>query len=68
MQQYPLTGEYARYGSFDKLGEENQEQLKELMIEIASKSHKDNSIAQNRRFIQYGMDSVLLEKARSFDE
>ena len=63
MQQYPLTGEYARYGSFDKLGEENQEQLKELMIEIASKSHKDNSIAQKiGDLYNMGMDSVLLEK------
>ena len=33
----PLTGEYSRYGSFDKLAENNREQLKGLIEEIAAK-------------------------------
>ncbi len=63
MKQYPLTGEYARYGSFDKLGEENQEQLKQLITEIAAKSHKNSSVAQKiGDLYTLGMDSMLLEQ------
>jgi len=41
MKLNPLTGEYSRYGSFDKLGEENQKQLKELITGIAAKKQKE---------------------------
>ncbi len=33
---HPLTDEYARFGSFDKLAEDNREQLKVLIEEIAA--------------------------------
>jgi putative endopeptidase len=38
--------EYARYGSFDKLGEDNQKQLKDLITGIAAKKHDKESIPQ----------------------
>lgn len=42
----PLTDEYARYGQFDALRENNREQLKELVIEQAKKKSKPGSNAQ----------------------
>jgi len=60
---YPLTAEYARYGSFDKLGEDNQLQLKELIMELASNKNKKESIAPKiGDLYNLGMDSVLLQK------
>ena len=35
MKNNPLTGEYSRFGSFDKLAENNRKQLRELIEEIA---------------------------------
>lgn len=42
----PLTGEYARFGSFDKLGEQNREQLKGLIEEIAANPAKPGTISR----------------------
>ena len=42
----PLTDEYARYGQFDALRENNREQLKELVLEQAAKKSKPGSNAQ----------------------
>ncbi|MBR1809487.1 MAG: M13 family metallopeptidase [Paludibacteraceae bacterium] len=46
MEQNPLTAEYSRFGSFDKLAENNRKQLNELIEDIASKQHKKGSIEQ----------------------
>ena len=46
MANNPLTPEYSRFGSFDKLGLQNLEQVNGLIQEIASKSHKQGSIEQ----------------------
>ena len=46
MALHPLTAEYARYGSFDKLAEDNREQLKGLIEEITSKENEQGSLAQ----------------------
>ena len=46
MDLHPLTAEYARYGSFDKLAEDNREQLKGLIEEITSKENEQGSLAQ----------------------
>lgn len=40
IQAHPLTDEYSRFGSFDMLNENNREQLKGLIAELADK--KDN--------------------------
>ena len=37
MKKFPLTGEYSRFGSFDKLAEDNREQLRHLIEDIAAK-------------------------------
>ncbi len=46
MEKHPLTGEYSRFGSFDKLAEDNREQLKELIEGIAAHSAAQGSIEQ----------------------
>ena len=46
MAANPLTDEYSRFGTFDQLAENNREQLKGLISEIASKEHEQGSVAQ----------------------
>ncbi len=46
MANNPLTAEYSRFGSFDKLGEENTKQVNELIAEIASVKSTQGTIAQ----------------------
>ena len=46
MAANPLTDEYSRFGTFDQLAENNREQLKGLIAEIASKEHEQGSVAQ----------------------
>ena len=46
MANNPLTPEYSRFGSFDKLGLQNLEQVNGLIQEIASQKHEQGSIAQ----------------------
>jgi len=64
MKNNPLTGEYARFGSFDLLRENNLEQLKTLVTEIASKGGKEGTIEQKiSDLYNIAMDSVQLNKA-----
>ena len=46
MTNNPLGDEYARYGSFDVLAENNQAQLKELVTKIAAQKNTPGSIEQ----------------------
>ena len=46
MAAHPLTDEYSRFGSFDQLAENNREQLKGLIGEIAAQEHEQGSVAQ----------------------
>ena len=46
MVNNPLTAEYSRFGSFDKLALNNLEQVNGLIQELASKSHSKGSVAQ----------------------
>jgi len=46
MAANPLTPEYARFGSFDKLALNNLEQVNGLIQEIASEKHKPGSVGQ----------------------
>ena len=48
IKQNPLKPEYARYGSFDKLREDNQKQLKDL-IELMLYQELYNRRCRNRR-------------------
>ena len=46
MKNNPLPNEYSRFGSFDKLGLNNLEQVNGLFADIAAKQHKMGSIPQ----------------------
>jgi len=46
MAAHPLTDEYSRFGTFDLLAENNREQLKGLIGEIAAAQHEQGTIAQ----------------------
>jgi putative endopeptidase len=63
MKKYPLTAEYARYGSFDKLAEDNQARLKELIGELVAKQNTPGSIPDKiATLYRLGMDSVKLQQ------
>lgn len=46
MDNHPLTGEYARFGMFDQLAENNRKQLRSLIEELAAKKSEPGSVAQ----------------------
>ena len=46
MKNHPLTGEYSRFGSFDKLAEDNREQQRTLIAEIAAQENAAGTVAQ----------------------
>ena len=46
MADNPITDEYSRYGSFDKLAENNREQLKNLIDEIVAADNEFGTNAQ----------------------
>lgn len=63
MKNNPLTGEYARFGSFDKLAENNRKQLRELIEEIAAKTADKGTVEQKiGDLYNLAMDSVKLNK------
>ena len=46
MKNHPLAPEYARFGSFDVVAENNREQIKTLIEELAHENHSKGSVAQ----------------------
>ena len=61
MKKHPLTNEYSRFGSFDMLAENNREQLKGLIVEIAAGQNAQGTIGQKIGDIyNLAMDSVKL--------
>ena len=46
MKDNPLKPEYARFGSFDAVAENNREQIKTLIEELAGKKNEKGSVAQ----------------------
>ena len=61
MKKHPLTNEYSRFGSFDMLAENNREQLKGLIVEIAAGQNAQGTIDQKIGDIyNLAMDSVKL--------
>lgn len=46
MKNHPLAPEYARFGSFDEVAENNREQIKTLIEELATENHSCGSVAQ----------------------
>ena len=60
-KNHPLTAEYARFGSFDELAENNRKQMQTLITEIASKQNAPGSIEQKiGDLYNIVMDSVKL--------
>lgn len=63
MKANPLPDEYSRYGSFDKLQEDNDKMLHSLLNELAKVKNQQGSIAQKiGDFYAAGMDSAKIEK------
>ena len=63
MKKHPLTNEYSRFGSFDMLAENNREQLKGLIVEIAAGQTAQGTIGQKIGDIyNLAMDSVKLNE------
>ena len=61
MKKHPLTNEYSRFGSFDMLAENNREQLKGLIVDIAAGQNAQGTIGQKIGDIyNLAMDSVKL--------
>lgn len=59
MKNHPLTDEYSRFGSFDMLAENNREQLKGLIEELAQKQNEQGTVAQKiGDLYNIAMDSV----------
>lgn len=60
----PIPPEYSQYGAFHVLYDQNQEDLKSLVMEVSSdKSVQKGSVNQKiRDFYNSGMDTVLIEK------
>lgn len=57
----PMKDEYARYGSFDQLAEENQKQVKGLIEDLGKTEHKQGSVEQKiGDLFAIGMDSAKL--------
>ena len=44
MKKNPLTGEYARYGSFEQVGELNKQQMKSLIEDLSTKTFDKGSV------------------------
>ena len=63
MVNNPLTGEYSRFGTFDKLGLQNLEQVNGLIQELAAESHEKGSVAQKiGDFYNLSMDTARRDK------
>ncbi len=63
MKKHPLTAEYARFGTFDQLAEDNQVRLKDLVTELAAKQNTPGSIPDKiATLYKLGMDSVKLQQ------
>lgn len=61
IKAHPLTDEYARFGTFDQLGENNRKQLHDLIVGLASKENEPGTIEQKiGDLYNIVMDSVRL--------
>lgn len=63
MQKNPLKPEYARFGTFDQLMENNQKQIRELVEEVNAIPQAEGSIGQKVGMLfGLGMDSMKLNE------
>lgn len=81
MEKNPLPGEYSRYGAFDQLRETSQNQLKTLIVDLASNVDKETGLAKkigllynmamdSNKLNGQGMEPVrpLLEQVQGFED
>ena len=62
-KSHPLTAEYSRFGSFDKLQEDNNERLRSLIDSVAAQQNEPGSIAQKiADLYNSAMDSANLNE------
>ena len=63
MKQNPLPAAYSRYGSFDRLGEENNKRINGILSELLNNTYAKGSIEQKLSDLyKLAMDSVRREK------
>lgn len=63
MAKNPLSGEYSRYGAFDKLRETSQDQLKTLITDLAANESKETGLKQKIGMLyNMAMDTVTLNE------
>lgn len=63
LKNNPMPSEYSRYGSFDKLQEDNDKMVYNLVLELSKQTNEPGSIAQKiGDFFASGMDSAKIEK------
>ena len=63
MKNNPLPGEFSRYGSFDKLAEDNQKMVKQLIEDASAVPAEEGSLSQKiGDFYSSGMDTAKIEK------
>ncbi len=63
MKNHPLDAEHSRYGSFDALAENLQEQLRSIIDSVSANKNEAGSIADKiATLYNIGMDSVKLQE------
>lgn len=63
MKKHPLPAAYSRFGSFDKLGQDNNERINGILKELTSAKQQQGSIAQKiADLYTLAMDSVRRNK------
>ncbi len=63
---HPLDAEHSRYGAFDKLAEDNQEQLRTLIDSLAASKNAAGSVAGKiATLYNVGMDSAQLNAQKA---
>lgn len=61
MKNNPLGDEYSRFGSFDKIGEDNKKQIRSLIEEISNENNEKGSVADKiATLYSVAMDSARL--------
>lgn len=63
IKNHPLPAAYSRYGSFDKLGEDNNKRINDILAELSSKKYEAGSLEQKiGDLYNLAMDSVRRNK------
>ena len=59
MKNHPLPAAYSRYGSFDKLGEDNNKRINEILNELKSKEYEEGTTEKKlSELYKLSIDSV----------